>query len=65
MTTAPQTSLETLLARLIDRKPLRSEATLQADVRQLLLEGDLTSTTIRTRTNRYGWSSRAPGTCAV
>ncbi|MFF8195935.1 N-6 DNA methylase [Streptomyces bobili] len=41
MTTAPQTSLEKLLARLIDRKPMRSEATLQADVRQLLLEGDL------------------------
>ncbi|MDX2679937.1 N-6 DNA methylase [Streptomyces sp. NY05-11A] len=41
MTTAPQTSLEKLLARLVDRKPMRSEATLQADVRQLLLEGDL------------------------
>lgn len=41
MSTAPQTSLEKLLARLIDRKPLRSEATLQADIRQLLLEGDL------------------------
>ncbi|MFJ8152511.1 N-6 DNA methylase [Streptomyces sp. NPDC094468] len=41
MTTTPQTSLEKLLARLIDRKPMRSEATLQADVRQLLLEGDL------------------------
>ncbi|MFG2695216.1 N-6 DNA methylase [Kitasatospora sp. NPDC048407] len=41
MTTAPQTSLEKLLARLIDRKPGRSEATLQADVRTLLLEGAL------------------------
>ncbi|MEU2399941.1 hypothetical protein ABZ764_18355 [Streptomyces pseudogriseolus] len=41
MTTAPQTSLEKLLARLVDRKPLRSEATLQSDVRQLLLEGGL------------------------
>ncbi|MFD8967843.1 hypothetical protein ACFV0C_23100 [Streptomyces sp. NPDC059568] len=41
MTTAPQTNLEKLLARLIDRKPMRSEATLQADVRQLLLDGGL------------------------
>jgi hypothetical protein len=41
MSAAPQSSLDKLLARLIDRKPLRSEATLQADVRQLLLEGDL------------------------
>lgn len=41
MPAAPQSSLEKLLARLIDRKPMRSEATLQADVRQLLLEGDL------------------------
>ncbi|WP_225846890.1 N-6 DNA methylase [Streptomyces sp. HPF1205] len=41
MSAAPQSSLEKLLARLIDRKPMRSEATLQADVRQLLLEGDL------------------------
>ncbi|MFE1247047.1 hypothetical protein [Streptomyces sp. NPDC058735] len=41
MTTAPQTNLEKVLARLVDRKPLRSEATLQSDVRQLLLEGGL------------------------
>ncbi|WP_181007286.1 N-6 DNA methylase [Streptomyces sp. SM1] len=41
MATAPQTSLEKVLARLVDRKPMRSEATLQADVRQLLLEGGL------------------------
>ncbi|WP_326811249.1 N-6 DNA methylase [Streptomyces scopuliridis] len=41
MTTAPQTNLEKVLARLIDRKPMRSEATLQADVRQLLLDGGL------------------------
>ncbi len=41
MTTAPQSNLEKLLAQLLDRKPMRSEATLQADVRQLLLEGDL------------------------
>lgn len=41
MTTAPQTNLEKLLARLVDRKPMRSEATLQADVRQLLLDGGL------------------------
>ncbi|MFF0450058.1 N-6 DNA methylase [Streptomyces sp. NPDC004609] len=41
MTTAPQTNLEKLLARLIDRKPGRSEATLQADVRNLLLDGGL------------------------
>ncbi|MFI8815009.1 MULTISPECIES: N-6 DNA methylase [unclassified Streptomyces] len=41
MTTAPQTNLEKLLARLLDRKPMRTEATLQADVRQLLLDGGL------------------------
>ncbi|WP_058045498.1 N-6 DNA methylase [Streptomyces roseifaciens] len=41
MTTTPQTNLEKVLARLIDRKPMRSEATLQADVRQLLLDGGL------------------------
>ncbi|MFE3182814.1 N-6 DNA methylase [Streptomyces violascens] len=41
MTTAPQTSLEKLLARLVNRKPGRSEAELQADVRSLLLEGGL------------------------
>ncbi|WP_165984055.1 N-6 DNA methylase [Streptomyces sp. YIM 98790] len=41
MTTTPQTNLEKLLARLVDRKPMRTEATLQADVRQFLLEGGL------------------------
>ncbi|WP_413753134.1 N-6 DNA methylase [Streptomyces sp. R-74717] len=41
MTTASQTNLEKLLARLLDRKPMRTEATLQADVRQLLLDGGL------------------------
>jgi hypothetical protein len=41
MTTAPQTNLERLLSRLRDRKPMRSEATLQADVRQFLLDGGL------------------------
>lgn len=41
MTTPPQTNLEQLLARLVDRRPMRSEATLQADVRQLLLDGGL------------------------
>ncbi|MBV9022745.1 MAG: N-6 DNA methylase [Streptomycetaceae bacterium] len=41
MATAPQTNLEKVLARLLERKPMRSEATLQADVRQFLLDGGL------------------------
>lgn len=39
MTTAPQTNLDKLLVRLADRKATRTEANLQADVRQLLLDG--------------------------
>ncbi|WP_439943340.1 N-6 DNA methylase [Streptomyces sp. BBFR115] len=39
MTTAPQTNLDKLLARLADRKATRTEADLQADVRQFLLDG--------------------------
>ncbi|MEV3854923.1 N-6 DNA methylase [Streptomyces sp. NPDC050095] len=41
MTTAPQTSLDKIVGRLAERKPGRAEAEVQADVRQLLLDGDL------------------------
>ncbi|MEF9904671.1 N-6 DNA methylase [Streptomyces sp. P9-A2] len=39
MTTAPQTNLDKLLTRLADRKATRTEADLQSDVRQFLLDG--------------------------